>query len=135
MFRKIIAMSAVIMVALGFSQVSMAAQESAEIATIVVYRADESFKTERLGLDVHIGESSMGRLKSEQAVVITRPAGEYALGTSMKGTDELILDLKPGQTYYVHTEMQLRGTRVQVEMVEVEEQVAKVQQPSVTGAI
>ena len=84
MFRKIIATSAVIMVSLGFSQVSMAAQESAETATIVVYRADESFKTEKLGLDVHIGEASMGRLKSEQAVVITRPAGEYALGNHLQ---------------------------------------------------
>ena len=77
----------------------------------------------------------MGRLKADKAIVITRPAGEYALGTSIRGTEGLVVDLKAGQTHYVHTDMEMRGTRIKVKMVEVEEQVAKLQQPSLDGAI
>ena len=45
------------------------------------------------------------------------------------------MDLKPGETHYVHTQMQMQGTRVKVEMNEVEEQVAIVQQPTLDQAI
>ena len=135
MFRKLVTLSAVVMVALGFSQVSFAGEANAETATVVVYRADESFKTERLGLDVHMGEGSLGRLKAEQAIVITRPAGEYTINTNINGSQPLVLDLKAGETHYVHTQMQMEGTRVKVEMNEIEEQVAIVQQPSLDQAI
>ena len=135
MFRKLVTLSAAIIVSLGFSQVSLAGEESAESATVVVYRADESFKTERLGLDVHMGEGSLGRLKAENAMVITRPAGEYVINTNINGSEPLVLDLKAGETHYVHTQMQMQGTRVKVEMNEVEEQVARVQQPSLDQAI
>lgn len=135
MFSRVTTFAAALVLALGFSQASNAAEESAETATVVVYRADESVKTERLNLDVHMGRGSMGRLKSENAVVITRPAGEYVLNTSIRGTEGLVIDLKPGQVHYVHTDMEMQGTRVKVKMVEVEEQVAKIQQPSLEGAI
>ena len=135
MYNKVVSFAAALVMALGFSQVSVAGETSAESATLVVYRADESIKTERLNLDVHVGKGSMGRLKADKAIVITRPAGEYALGTSIGGTKGLVIDLKPGQTHYVHTDMEMRGTRVKVKMVEVEEQVAKLQQPSIEGAI
>ena len=121
--------------ALGFSQVTSAGDEAAGTATVIVFRADESVKTERLNLDLHMGKGSMGRLKAENAIVITRPAGEYALGTSISGTDGIVIDLKPGQTHYVLTDMDLRGTRVKVKMVEVEEQVATLQQPVLDQAI
>jgi hypothetical protein len=135
MFRKIAVLATAVVVSLGFSQVSLAESESAENATIVVYRADESLKTERLGMDLHIGQGSLGRLKSDNAMVITRPAGQYTLDGSISGTKSLVIDLKPGQTHYVHTEMKMRGTRVSVSFSEVEEQVAKVQQPSLGQAI
>ncbi len=135
MYNKIITFAAALAMALGFSQASVAGDEEAGTATLVVYRADESVKTERLNLDLHVGSGSMGRLKAENAIVITRPAGEYALGTSIKGTDGIVIDLKPGQTHYVLTDMDLRGTRVKVKMVEVEEQVAKLQQPELDQAI
>lgn len=135
MFSKVTAFATSLVLVLGFSQATVAADESIETATIIVYRADESVKTERLNLDVHLGRGSMGRLKSENAVVITRPAGEYVLNTSIRGTEGLVIDLKPGQTHYIHTDMEMRGTRVKVKMVEVEEQVAKLQQPSIEGAI
>ena len=135
MVRTIVAFTAVVMVALGFSQVSVAGEETAETATVVVYRADESIKTKRLGLDVHMGSGSLGRLKAEQAIVITRPAGEYLINTNINGSKALVLDLKPGETHYVHTQMVMEGTRVKVEMNEVEEQVARVQRPSLDRAI
>ena len=135
MYNKVITFAAALAMALGFSQASVAGDEEAGTATLVVYRADESVKTERLNLDLHMGKGSMGRLKAENAIVITRPAGEYALGTSIKGTDGIVIDLKPGQTHYVLTDMDLRGTRVKVKMVEVEEQVAKLQHPELDQAI
>lgn len=122
-------------VAVGFSSVSMAAGESAEPATLIVYRADESVRTERLGLDVHMDKGSVGRLKADNAVVITQPAGEYTLATSIKGTEPLVIDLKPGHTHYVHSDVEMRGSLVKVNMVEVEEQVARVQQPTLDEAI
>jgi hypothetical protein len=135
MFRKIAALAAVVVVSLGFSQVSLAESESAENATIVVYRADESLKTKRLGMDLHIGQGSLGRLKSDDSMVITRPAGQYTLNSSLTGTESLVIDLKPGQTHYVYTDLKMRGTRVSVSFSEVEEQVAKVQQPSLGQTI
>ena len=135
MLGKVFALSGLIMVSLGFSPFSLAEQESAEPATVVVYRADEPAKTARLRLDVHFGEGSLGRLNADQAVVITQPAGEYTLGTNIKGTEPLVMDLKPGQTYYVHTRMSLKGNGVKVQMSEVEEQVAKLKEPVLNSAI
>ena len=135
MFRTAVAASALVIAAMGFSQVAAAEEQASDTATIVVYRADENLKTGRLSLDVHVGEDSLGRLKSDDAVVISRPAGQYTLGTSMKGTEPLVIDLKPGSTHYIYTGMKMQGTRVLVEMSEVEEQVARVQQPSIDSAI
>mgnify|MGYP001815371402 FL=1 len=135
MLHKVSTFAVALVMALGFSQVTSAGDKAAGTATLIVYRADESVKTERLNLDLHMGKGSMGRLKAENAIVITRPAGEYALGTSISGTDGIVIDLKPGQTHYVLTDMDLRGTRVKVKMVEVEEQVAKLQQPVLDQAI
>jgi len=121
--------------AIGFSSVSMAVGESAEPAKVIVYRADESFRTERLGLDVHMDKGSVGRLEADNAVVITQPAGQYTLATSIKGTEPLVIDLKPGHSYYVHSDVDMRGSLVKVKMTEVEEQVARVQQPILGEAI
>ena len=69
MLSRICTVFCVAALALGFSSVSMAAGESAEPATLIVYRADESVRTERLGLDVHMDKGSVGRLKADKAVV------------------------------------------------------------------
>jgi len=135
MLSKICTVFCVATLAIGFSSVSMAAGESAEPATLIVYRADESFRTERLGLDVHMDKGSVGRLEADNAVVITQPAGQYTLATSIKGTEPLVIDLKPGHSYYVHSDVDMRGSLVKVKMTEVEEQVARVQQPILGEAI
>jgi hypothetical protein len=135
MLSKICTVFCVATLAIGFSSVSMAAGESAEPATLIVYRADESVRTERLGLDVHMDEGSVGRLNADNAVVITQPAGQYTLATSIKGTEPLVIDLKPGQTHYVHSDVDMRGAHVKVTMTEVEEQVARIQQPTLGKAI
>ncbi len=137
MYQKVMAFAAALFTVFGLSQAAVAGQTetTAETATLVVYRADESIKTERLNLDVYMGQGSMGRLKADKAIVITRPAGEYDLGTSIRGTEGLSVDLKPGQTHYVHADLEMRGSRIKVKMVEVEEKVAKLQQPSLDGAI
>ena len=115
--------------------VSAAPANESESATIVVYRADESFKTERLGLDVHVDETSLARLTSEESFVASGAPGTYILDTSIPGSIPLALELKPGATHYVHTRLKLQGTRVVVELVEVEEQVARTQLPEDTNAL
>ena len=122
--------------AMIFSALASAApaDESAP-ATIVVYRADESFKTERLGLDVHVDETSLARLTSEESIVASGAPGTYVLDTSIPGSIPLALELKPGATHYVHTRLKMYGNRVVVELVEVEEQVARTQLPEDTNAL
>ena len=99
-----------------------------EQATIIVYRADESIKTRRIGLDIHVDTASVGRLNAKDALLASGEPGTYVIGTSMPGDIALELELKPGTTHYVHTRMRMIGNRVVVELVEVEEQVAKIHQ-------
>ncbi|MEH6586070.1 MAG: hypothetical protein V7720_05900 [Halioglobus sp.] len=96
-----------------------------EQATIIVYRADESIKTRRIGLDIHVDTASVGRLNAKDALLASGEPGTYVIGTSMPGDIALELELKPGATHYVHTRMRMIGNRVVVELVEVEAQVAK----------
>ena len=135
MYHKIVTFAAALAMAFGLAHVTAAGDGSSELSTLVIYRADESVKTERLNLDVRMGRGSLGRLKSDNAIVVTRPAGEYTLNTSIRGTKGLVIDLKPGHTHYVHTDMDILGTRVKVEMLEVEEQIARLQQPALDQAI
>ncbi|MCP5130638.1 MAG: hypothetical protein H6985_13765 [Pseudomonadales bacterium] len=135
MFKTTFAIAFALVATLSFSQSVAAEQESAATATVVIYRADESAKTRRLGLDVHVNDSSLGRLTPDAVVVAAGPLGQYTLSTSMPGTEPLTLELKAGTTYYVHTKVKMRGTRVYVTLEPVEEQVAKLQQPALVAAI
>lgn len=135
MFYRIISVSALVVGLLGFSQVSQAEESVVEEAKIIVYRAGESTKTRRVGMYLHVNADSLGRLKANDSMVITQPAGEYTLGSSFKGTEPLVIDLKPGQTYYVHSDVQQRGNSIHVSFTEVEERVAKVQRPTLDSAI
>ena len=100
------------------------AETSAEPATLIVYRADESYVTERLRFDVHADELFVGRLKADKANVIKAPAGTYLVDTSMPGAAPLEIDLKPGAVHYVHSKLKIDCSRVRVELVEVGEEVA-----------
>jgi hypothetical protein len=135
MFGKLLTVITAAVVALGVSTTASASGEVAEPATLIVYRADESVRTKRLGMDVFVGQASVGRLKAENAIVITRAAGEYTLDASIEGTESVLIDLKPGQSHYVHVEVAMSGARAKVELVEVEEQIARTQQPSLGEAI
>lgn len=135
MFTKSIALAFALAASLGFTHTTSATEDSASTATVVIYRADEKAKTRRLSMDVTADNHNLGRLKGNAVLVAEGAAGEYTLDTSMPGTEPLTLDLKPGATYYVHTKLKMRGSRVYVSMEEVTEQVAKVQNPSLDGAI
>ena len=124
MFNKILTISALIFATMGFSQVSSASEAAIEEAKVVVYRSGDSSKTRRVSMYVNIDEQSQGRLSSGDSLTISQPAGEYTLSSNIKGTKDLIIDLKPGRTYYFNTDMAMRGTRVLVSFVEVEERVA-----------
>ena len=135
MLTKFIAITFALTASLGFAPATSATEDSASTATVVIYRADEAAKTRRLSMNVTADNHNLGRLKASAVVVAEGPAGEYTLNTNMPGTQPLTLDLKPGATYYIHTKLKMRGSRVYVSMEEVAEQVARVQQPSLDGAI
>jgi len=109
--------------------------QAADEATIVVYRADESFKTQRVNLDVHVDTASLGRLDAQDVLLASGKPGTYTLATSLPGDVSLQLELQPGSTHYVHTRLRMIGNRVVVELVEVEEQVAKLHQAGAAGEL
>ena len=132
MFRYL---STIVMVSLALGTVHLAKAEetaSAEQASVVVYRADESLKTRRLDFDVHINESSVGRLNARDALTAEGEPGTYLISTSLPGDLPLELELKPGSVHYVHTRLKMIGNRLVVELVEVEEQVARAHQVDTT---
>ena len=135
MFSRMLAVALVIMGSLGFSQIASATEAVDQEATIIVYRADKSFKADRVSMHMVMGGENLGRLNSGGSIVVSRPAGEYTLNSTIKGSKGLVIDLKPGQTHYIHTEMGVRGTQVKVELAEVGEQVAKEQSPQIGSAI
>lgn len=135
MLNKSIALAIALSVTFGFTQAVTASEDAAAPATVVIYRADEALNTKRLNLDVSADKHNLGKLTANDVVVAQGEAGTYTLGTSMKGTEELTLELKPGVTYYVHATLEMRGTRVYVALQQVEEQVARVQQPALEGVI
>ena len=77
-----------------------------------MYRGAEAIKTKRMRLDVHAGETRVGRLASNDAVVFSGSAGTYLLDTSMPGTQPLAIDLKPGQVHYVQTRIHRQKSEV-----------------------
>jgi hypothetical protein len=135
MFVRSIAATVALGAALAFNPVANAGEEAATPATIIVYRADESIKTSRLRPAIHVNGGNVSRLDREEVLVLERAPGQYTLDSSIPGTDAITLDLKPGATYYVHSELKMRGSQLQSTLVEVEEQVARVQQPDIGSAI
>jgi hypothetical protein len=124
MLNRILTISAFVFATLGFSQASSASEAVIEDAKVVVYRADDSSKTRRVSMYLNLDEQTEGRLNPGDSLTIFKPAGEYTLSSNIKGTKDLLIDLKPGQTYYFDTDMSMRGSRVSVSFAEVEERVA-----------
>jgi hypothetical protein len=135
MFGRVLAVALVVLGSLGVSQGVSASEVVAEEATIIVYRADKSFKADRVSMHLLMDGENLGRLNTGDSMVVSRPAGAYKLSSTIKGTKGLVIDLKPGQTHYIHTEMGVRGTQVKVKFAEVGEQVAKEQSPEIGSAI
>ena len=133
--RSVVVAAAALSAALAYNPVATAAEDAAAPATIIIYRADESIKTSRLRPAIHINGGTVSRLDRDEVLVLERAPGAYTLDSSMPGTEAITLDLKPGATYYVHSELKMRGSQVESTLVEVEEQVARVQQPDIGSAI
>jgi len=113
----------------------MAGEAAVEQAKVVVYRVDESSKSRRVSMYLRGDEISLGRLTANNSIVTMQAAGDYTLGSNIKGAKPLVLDLKPGQTYYVHASVSTSGTRVKMALAEVEEHVARVQWSVLDSAI
>ena len=135
---KLLSFFSALVLAAGFSVASQAAttEPSADQAKLVFYRADESSKTRRIKLDANIDGQKLGRLKYNRTIVTSVDAGEYQLGSSVRGTEALAVDVKPGKTYFVHMQLKKLGQTVTPTLVLVEEQVVLTQLPEdVAGTI
>ena len=135
MLHKVFAITAALAISFTGTQAVVASEERAEEATVVVYRAEESVKSRRIRMNVHVDDGSLGRLRSDDALVVSGAPGQYTLSSSIRGTEPLVLDLKPGSTHYVYMDVEVRGHMAVVSFSEVEEQVAKVQRPALSAAI
>jgi len=135
MLHKVFALTAALAISFTGTQAVVASEERVEEATVVVYRAEESVQSSRIRMDVHVDDSSLGRIKSDDALVVSGAPGQYTLGSSITGTEPLVIDLKPGSTHYIHMDVEVRGGTAVVSFSEVEEQVAKVQQPTLSSVI
>lgn len=135
MFNKTIALAFTLATAFGFAQTVNATEAATAPATVIIYRADESVKTKRVNMGIMGDSSSVGRLKVDNVVVAQSAAGDYTLTSSLPGAEALTLELKPGGTYYVHAKMKMTGSRVTVDLQQVPEQVARIQQPALDSVI
>lgn len=137
MLIRTIAVTAALSASLAFNPVANAteAERAVAPATVIIYRADESIKTSRLRPAIHLNGDSVSRLDRDEVLVMERSPGQYTLDSSIPGTEAITIDLKPGATYYIHSELRLRGSQLESALVEVEEQVARVQQPDIRSAI
>ena len=97
-------------------------------ASVVIYRAGESFKTRALGLHIFVDSANVGSLNARGSLLASGEPGTYTLGTNLPGTTPLQLELLPGTTGFVHTHVRMVGDRVVVELRQVNEQVAKAHQ-------
>lgn len=106
------------------SDVTVVEGESAQHATVVVYRNDADIRSRRLSFDVHLGAENLGRMRDD-VVVTQQPAGTYVLDTTLPGDTPIELHLQPGATYYVQAGLSVRGGQVKLDLQEVGEQVAR----------
>jgi len=106
-----------------------------EKARLVVYRADESSRTRNIKFDASVDGVRLERLKYRTPIIALVSPGSVRLGTSIRGTEDLRLDLQAGRTYYVHIRLKKLGQTVKPSLVQVEEQVALSQRPAIEGMI
>lgn len=126
MYRHIVPALAAFTLTLLMPQLVKAEDSTATaMATVVIYRAHESSKTDHLKFNLHAGNEFVGRMQSGKSLVFRAPAGSYTLDTTLPGAEPLTLDIKPGAVHYVHSRLELQGNRVDLALVEVAEQVAR----------
>lgn len=123
MYRHLIPALAAFALTLIMPQLTKA-EESLAPATVIVYRADESIRTDRLRFDLQADEEVIGRMKPESALQFEAAPGTYTLTTSIPGEASLVIDLKPGAVHYVHSKLVLKGGSLDLKLTEVAEQVA-----------
>ncbi len=136
MFKYITSIALSAFMALSFSSLVSAAESGAsESGKIVVYRAQEGAKTKKIRFNINIDQDSVGRIRSNRALVTEVAPGEYQLATSIGGGNTLPVTVKAGQTVYVFTKVSRLGDRIKPELILVEEKVAVAQQPAVANTI
>ena len=102
---------------------------------IVVYRGDDSVRTERLAFDVHVGNQDLGELEQRESVTSLELPGQTVISANVAGAKDIVVNAKPGHTHYVRMDVKLRGTSLKISFTEVEEQVAQVEKPELFSAI
>lgn len=135
MFKKIILMISALTIAPLFSQITSAEDVAAEPATLVVYRSDERNKTKRIKFQLRLNGTAVTQLKYSEAYSSELSPGSYTLDSSLAGSKSITVELKPGQTHYIYTQVDALGSKITPRFTEVEEQVAARQSPSVADTI
>ena len=110
-------------------------EEAVQPARVVIYRAEESSKTRKIKFNASVDGQKVGRLNYSAPVVAEVAAGETWISTSIAGSETLKVNLLPGHTYYVHTQLKRLGQKVTPSITIVDEQVALSQMPAIEGAI
>jgi hypothetical protein len=137
MFKSLLAIVATTTLAISLTGTAQAASNEAELAPakLVIYRADESLKTREIKFQAHANGENLARMSYKQPLVTDVAPGTVHLRTNMPGSEPLALEMKPGQTYYVHATLKKFGTDVFSSLELVEEQIALVHKPAMDGAI
>ncbi len=135
MLLKKIAVTFVFTLAALVGAQQAAAEMTNDTTRIVVYRADDSVRTERLDFDVHVGNQDLGEISQRESVTSLELPGETVISANVAGMDDFVLKARPGQTHYVRMDVKLRGTSLKISFSEVEEQVAQVEKPELFSAI
>lgn len=104
-------------------------------ASVVIYRAGESFKTRGFDLDIFFDSANVGSLNARGSLMASGAPGVYTLATNLPGTTPLQLELLPGTTGFVHTHLRMVGDRVVVELRQVNEDLARTHQTNAGSTV
>lgn len=118
MRRSLVIFFKTIVLALG-SNLVVAGNGAEDLATVVVYRDDDSSRTKHVQFYIYGGERLAGRVKAGKQLTFTVPAGEFMLSTNLPGAPTETLFVEPGSVHHVRSALSLYGTHLDLDLEEI----------------
>lgn len=84
----------------GMSALASSDQASAD-ATLVIYRTIHTNKTRAVNYQITVNEDEVGKLKAKSVFKLPLAAGQYVVKASDEDRNEIVVDLKAGETVYL----------------------------------